>query len=131
MVRIRCFFWPEAIRSFTARPVGVAARPPRAVSRSSTGRRRPTSPMASMTSSTGIRLSMPARAMSAAAMALTAPMTFRFTHGTSTRPATGSHTRPIRFFRAIATAWHICSPVPLRRYTSAPAAMADALPISA
>ena len=131
MVRIRCFFWPEAIRSFTARPVGVAARPPRAVSRSSTGRRRPTSPMASITSSTGMRLSMPARAMSAAATAFMAPMTLRLTQGTSTRPATGSQARPSRFFSAIATAWQICSSLPPFRWTRAPAAMAEALPISA
>ena len=45
-----------------ALPVGVSARPPSAVSRNSTGMRRPTSPMVPMTSSTGMRLSMPARA---------------------------------------------------------------------
>ncbi|CAN3961614.1 hypothetical protein LLOABG_LLOABG_04450, partial [Dysosmobacter welbionis] len=33
-----------------------------------------------------------ARAMSAALTAFTAPMTFRLTQGTSTSPATGSHT---------------------------------------
>ena len=74
---------------------------------------------------------MPARAMSAALMAFTAPMTLRLTQGTSTRPATGSHTRPMRFFRAMATAWPICWPVPSRRATRAPAAMAEAVPISA
>ena len=131
MVSIRCFFLPQAIRSFTARPVGVAAKPPRAVSRSSMGRRRPTSPMASITSSTGMRLSMPAKAISAAATAFTAPTTLRLMHGTSTSPATGSQARPSRFFNAIATAWHSCSDVPPRRHTRAPAAMADALPISA
>ena len=99
----------SSCRALTLWPKGVAARPPRAVSRSSTGRRRPTSPMQSMTWSTGTRLSMPARAMSAALTAFTAPMTFRFTQGTSTSPATGSHTRPSRFFRAMATAWPICS----------------------
>ena len=46
----------------------------------------------------------PARAMSATLTAFTAPMTLRFTQGTSTRPATGSQTSPIRFFSAIATA---------------------------
>ena len=84
-----------------------------------------------MTSSTGMRLSIPASAISAAEIAFTAPMTLRLTHGTSTRPATGSHTRPIRFLSAIATAWPICSFVPPRSDTSAPAAMADAVPISA
>ena len=33
----------------------------------------------------------------------------RLMQGTSTRPATGSQTRPIRFFSAIATAWQSCS----------------------
>ena len=74
---------------------------------------------------------MPAIAMSATLTAFTAPMTFRFTQGTSTSPATGSQTSPIRFFSAMATAWPICWPSPPRRATSAPAAMADAVPISA
>ena len=87
--------------------------------------------MQSMTWSTGTRLSMPARAMSAALTAFTAPMTFRFTQGTSTSPATGSQARPSRFFRAMATAWPICSGVPPRRSTRAPAAMAAAVPTSA
>ena len=54
---------------------------------------------------------MPASAISAALTALTAPMTLRLTQGTSTSPATGSQTRPIRFFSAMATAWPICSPL--------------------
>ena len=58
-------------------------------------------------------------------------MTFRFTQGTSTRPATGSHTRPSRFFRAMARAWPIWSGVPPRKSTRAPAAMAAAVPTSA
>ena len=36
--------------------------------------------------------------------AFTAPMTFRLMQGTSTNPATGSQTRPMRFFRAMAQA---------------------------
>ena len=48
----------------------------------------------SITSSQGIPPSSPARAMSAQDMALTAPITLRFTQGTSTSPATGSHTSP-------------------------------------
>ena len=78
-----------------------------------------------------MRLVMPAMAMSATLTAFTAPMTFRLTQGTSTSPATGSQMSPIRFFSAMATAWPICSPVPPRSATSAPAAIADAVPISA
>ena len=74
---------------------------------------------------------MPARAMSAQLTAFTAPMTFRLTQGTSTNPATGSQTRPMRFLRAMAQAWAICWPLPPRRATRAPAAMALAVPISA
>ena len=51
---------------------------------------------------------MPARAMSAQLTAFTAPMTFRLMQGTSTNPATGSQTRPMRFFRAMAQALAIC-----------------------
>ena len=120
-----------SIRSLMALPVGVAARPPSAVSRSSIGIRVPTSPMQSITSSTGMRLSIPASAISAQLTALTAPTTFRFTQGTSTSPATGSHTRPIKFFSAMAAAWPICLQSPPRREASAPAAMAEAEPISA
>ena len=78
-----------------------------------------------------MRLVMPAIAMSATLTEFTAPMTLRLTQGTSTRPATGSQIRPIRFFSAMAPAWPICSPLPPRRATSAPAAMAEAVPISA
>ena len=87
--------------------------------------------MQSMTWSTGTRLSIPASAMSAALTAFTAPMTFRFTQGTSTKPATGSHTSPSRFLSAMAAAWPICSGAPPRRSTRAPAAMAAAVPTSA
>ena len=87
--------------------------------------------MASMTSSQGIALSTPDRAISAQDRALTAPITFRLTQGTSTSPATGSHTRPIRFWRAVAQAQAICSGVPPSRATRAAAAMAEAEPTSA
>ena len=87
--------------------------------------------MASMTSSQGMTFSTPARASSAAVRALTAPMTFRLTQGTSTSPATGSHTSPSRFWRAVAQAAAICSGEPPSRETSAAAAMAEAEPISA
>ena len=60
-------------------------------------------------------LRTPASAISAAESALTAPTTFRFTQGTSTRPATGSHARPSRFFIAIAAAWMIASVSPPAR----------------
>ena len=92
---------------------------------------RPTTPMASMTSSQGMTPLMPHRAMSAQLMAFTAPMTLRFTQGASTSPATGSHTRPITFCRAMAQAAAICAPSPPMAYTSAAAAIAEAEPISA
>ncbi len=60
--------------------------------------------MASITSSQGMPPSSPARAMSAQDMALTAPITLRFTQGTSTSPATGSHTSPSTFCSAMAQA---------------------------
>ena len=87
--------------------------------------------MASSTWSGGTRLVIPARAIWAADMASIAPMTFRLTQGTSTSPPTGSHTRPSRFFTAMAQASAICSGVPPWRWTSAAAAMAAAEPISA
>ena len=84
-----------------------------------------------MTSSVGMRDSIPARASSAAESAFIAPATLRLTHGTSTSPATGSHTRPIMFFSAIASACAICCGLPPCRYTSAAADIAAAEPISA
>jgi len=84
-----------------------------------------------MTSSTGMRLVMPATAMFAALTALTAPMTLRLTHGTSTSPATGSQTSPSRFASAMAYASAHCCAVPPRICVSAAAAMALAVPISA
>ena len=66
-----------------------------------------TSSIAPMTSSGGIRLSMSARAISAAAIAFIAPAAFRLTHGTSTSPATGSQVSPSIFLRAMAQA---CAP---------------------
>ena len=84
-----------------------------------------------MTWSTGIRLVMPARAISAAASALTAPPTFLLTQGTSTRPATGSHTRPIRFLSAMAAAWPMVSASAPFTWQMAAAAIAEPEPISA
>ena len=63
--------------------------------------------------------------------ALAAPMALRFEHGHSTRPPTGSHTSPRMFLRAMAAAVNTCSGVPPLISTSAPAAMAAALPVSA
>ena len=64
-------------------------------------------------------------------MAFTAPITFLFTQGTSTSPATGSQTRPKRLFKAKAQALALCSIVPPLKYTSVALAIADAEPISA
>ena len=91
----------------------------------------PTCFIASITSSAGIFGTMPASAISAHERALTVPTTFRFMQGTSTRPATGSQTRPSRFCSANPAAYIICPAVPLCKKTSVPAAIADAAPISA
>ena len=74
---------------------------------------------------------IPASAIWAADRASMAPMTLRLTQGTSTRPPTGSHTSPSRFFTAMAQALAIISPVPPIRNTRAAAAMAAAEPTSA
>ena len=84
-----------------------------------------------MTSSQGMALSAPDRAISAQDRALTAPITLRLTQGTSTSPATGSHTSPKVLDKAMAQAWAICSPVPPITCTSAAAAMPEAEPTSA
>ena len=87
--------------------------------------------MASITSSQGMALSTPDRAISAQDRAFTAPITLRLTQGTSTSPATGSHTRPRVLDRAMAQAWAICSGVPPITDTRAAAAMPEAEPTSA
>ena len=76
--------------------VGVAAKPPRAVSRRSGCIIRPTFFMASTTSSKGITLVIPASAISLHSTALTAPMALRLRQGHSTSPATGSPPTPKR-----------------------------------
>ena len=78
------------------RPVGVAASPPPAVSRYRTSISRPISPIVSITSSAGIANVMPASAISIAASAIAAPVALRKTHGSSTRPPSGSQTSPKR-----------------------------------
>ena len=101
------------------------------VSLSDAGMASPTARMASMTSSQGMALVTPARAISAQERALTAPMTLRLTQGTSTSPATGSHTSPRVLLRAMAQAWVIWKGVPPITCTSAAAAMPEAEPTSA
>ena len=66
------FSFPQA----KAQPVGVAAQPPRAVSRSSAGIFLPTEYMVSSISSKGMIWRMPLRAISAAVMAMAAPAAF-------------------------------------------------------
>ena len=87
--------------------------------------------MASMTSSQGIWFTSPDRAISAQTSALEAPITLRLTQGTSTSPATGSHTRPRMLDSAMAQAWAICTAVPPMRWVMAAAAMPEAEPTSA
>ena len=74
---------------------------------------------------------MPASAISALISAFIAPSALRFMHGHSTRPATGSHTRPITFFSAIAAALRHLSALPPSSSHSAAAAIAAAEPVSA
>ena len=111
--------------------VGVTARPASLVSRSDFGRRWPTSFIAAMTSSTGMTDRMPAIVISAAVMATTVAKPLRLTHGTSTRPATGSQTSPMRFLMASAAPLPIIAGVPPASSTSAAAAMPAAVPHSA
>ena len=91
----------------------------------------PTRRMATMTSSAGMRLEMPARASSAAMKAMAAPAALRLMQGISTSPATGSQTSPSWLFRAMATASSSIWGVPPESSTRAAAAMAAALPHSA
>ena len=84
-----------------------------------------------MVSSAGITFVMPASAISAAINAFPAPIAFRFTQGTSTRPATGSQTSPNKFPSAVAKASELSCGVPPAASTAAAAAIALALPTSA
>jgi len=74
---------------------------------------------------------MPARAISALIRALAVPRAFRFWQGDSTKPAIGSQTRPMTFFRAVAAASSDWRGVPPRTDTMPAAAMAAADPVSA
>ncbi len=75
--------------------------------------------------------STPASASSAEVKAFATPIAFRLTHGISTRPATGSQTRPSTFASAVATAFPIIRGVPPASSTTAAAAIAAAEPHSA
>ena len=109
----------------------MAARPPRALSRSSKGRLLPTANIASTVWSKSTRFPIPARAISALTSATAAPAAFRFWQGTSTSPATGSQTSPIRLVSAFAAAFRHCAGVPPASSQVAAAAMAHAAPTSA
>ena len=74
---------------------------------------------------------IPANAISAAISAFPAPRAFRFTHGISTNPATGSQTNPSKFPKAIEKASEHCCGVPPAASTAAAADIALALPTSA
>ena len=74
---------------------------------------------------------MPASAIWALARATAAPAALRFWHGTSTRPATGSHTSPMRLMSALPAASRHCSAEPPKSSTTAAAAMPAAEPTSA
>ena len=76
------------------RPVGVLANPPCPVSRRVAGRACPTSNSAPITSSHGILLSIPARAMSAATMACAAPMALLIDAGDLHEPRDGITDQP-------------------------------------
>ena len=97
--------------------------PPFAVSRSVAGNAWPTESMTCAIWSNGTRLLMPARASCAELKAAATPMALRFWQGTSTRPPTGSQTRPSRLLSAMELASSACSGVPPSICTSAAAAM--------
>ena len=111
--------------------VGVIARPPRAVQRSSRGICSETVRAEATTSSNGITSAKPAKAMLAQARALVAAITFLPRHGTSTRLATGSQIRPSMLCSAMEAAASDCSRVPSARVTRPAAAIAAADPPSA
>ena len=112
------FSFPQA----KAQPVGVAAQPPRAVSRSSAGIFLPTEYMVSSISSKGMIWRMPLRAISAAVMAMAAPAALRPWQGHSTRPPMGSQTSPSMFMRTEEAADRHCSGVPPMSSAAAEAA---------
>ena len=70
------WFYPHS--PHFAQADGVVAQPPRAVSRSSSGMRRPTAYMVSSISSNGMNWRMPASDSSAATRAFATPAALRF-----------------------------------------------------
>ena len=80
---------------------GAWAVPPFAVSLRLAGSARPTLSMICAISSKGTRLAIPESASCAEENAAATPMALRFWQGTSTRPPTGSQTRPSRLDRAM------------------------------
>ena len=128
------FYTPPASaarRRAMARPVGVAARPPAPVSAGrGTAAAHPAHGVDHFVAGDGAV--NPRQAMLAQDTAFTAPTTFRLTQGTSTRPATGSHTRPSRFAPGPWPQRRRRQPgCPLSNSTGAAAAMALAAPTSA
>ena len=85
--------------------------------------------MASITSSALMRLFTPANAMSAAAT-FAVPMAFLFTQ-ISTKPATGSQTKPSKFCNAIEKLQKIAVAFHPKLLPQTAAAIAEALPTSA
>src|SRR5262249_55378815 len=121
--------WYSSLRM--RHPVGVIASPPSAVSLSDRGIASPIFTIASTTSSIGMTLSTPARAVCAPVRASIAVNPLRTTQGTSTSPATGSQARPSVFWSVSAAACTDILGVPPSRNASAPAAIAAPTPCSA
>src|SRR5262249_44063144 len=118
-------------RAVSAIPVGVVASPPSPVSRSSGGSIRPTEAIAPTTSSGGMKDSRRASASWAAQTACTLKKALRLTHGTSTKPPTGSHTSPRLLAPAGVAARPRAGPARGATAASAPAPIAARGPISA
>src|SRR5699024_763588 len=112
------------IFTFNLRPDGVSANPSSHLSRKLECIVFPMRYISSITSSHGMRLVTPASDMSADTRAREDPPAFRFTQGTSTKPATGSQTRPSIFFNVIAKASDDCCGVPPAISTMAAEAIA-------
>src|SRR5699024_4171084 len=121
----------QTIFSLSITLVGVAAKPDLPDSLNDDRIVRPILYIAPITSSQGIRLVTPAKDISADIIANVEPPALRFTQGTSTRPATGSQTRPSMFFSVIAKASDDCCGVPPAISTIAAEAIAPAEPTSA
>mmetsp|Transcript_23424 Transcript_23424/g.68426 ORF Transcript_23424/g.68426 Transcript_23424/m.68426 type:complete len:243 (-) Transcript_23424:1071-1799(-) len=112
-------------------PVGVVAKPPRPVHRSSRGICLPTLSIARITSSSGTTAVKSDNAMLAQERALLAASTFLPRHGASTRLPMGSQVMPKAFCSARDAAARACSFDPPARLTMAAAAMLEPAPHSA